>query len=255
MVNYIFLFFLLIAILFFLFNYNKIKFAVERQGLANENSEYIHPKIINNFITNQQNQYILEYATPRFQKSVVGSGLDNKIDNTVRNSQTAWIQKNDPIAKEIITKVCNMYNLPFENAEDLQVVKYEQGNYYKEHHDSFPFYEANFLSQGGHRVLTTLIYLNDDFEAGETRFVNLDKNIKPHKNSAIVFHSLDSENKRCHPKALHAGLPIKSGIKYIANVWIREGTFQYNIDTTSYDYIFNSILLSICKLFVALKVI
>jgi len=255
MVKYIFLFFLLIAILFLFLNYDKIKFIIEKQGLANENSEYIHPRTINNFITNQQNQYILEYSTPRFQQSVVGGGLENKVDNKVRNSQTAWIQKNDPIAKEIIMKVCNMYNLPFENAEDLQVVKYEKGNYYKEHHDSFPFYEPEFLSQGGHRVLTTLIYLNDDFEAGETRFVNLDKNIKPHKNSAIVFHPLDSENKRCHPKALHAGLPIKSGTKYVANVWIREGRFQYNIDTSSYDYIFNSILLSICKLFVALKVI
>jgi prolyl 4-hydroxylase len=57
-------------------------------------------------------------------------------------------------------------------------------------------------------------------------FATLDKNIKPVRNSAIVFHPLDKENKKCHPKALHAGLPLDSGEKYIANVWIRQGPFE-----------------------------
>jgi hypothetical protein len=39
------------------------------------------------------------------------------------------------------------------------VVKYEKGNFYKEHHDTFPHYEPEFLLEGGHRVLTVLIYL------------------------------------------------------------------------------------------------
>jgi prolyl 4-hydroxylase len=239
---YIFLFILVLLIFFLLINYEKINYIIERQGFADKNSEYIYPEIKTNFITNAQNQYILEYVKTNFKPSVVGGGINNKINDNVRNSQTAWISKYDPIVHEIIMKVCNKYNYSIEHAEDLQVVKYETGNYYKEHHDSFPYYEPDFLSQGGHRVLTTLIYLNDDFEEGETRFVNLDKNIKPHKNSAIVFHPLDSENKRCHPKALHAGLPIKSGTKYVANVWIRERPFTYQVDTWSYEFIFNSVV-------------
>jgi prolyl 4-hydroxylase len=239
---YIFLFVLLLLILFLFFNYERIKYVTERQGLADENSGYIYPQVVNNFINNDQNKYILEYAKPRFQPSVVGVGLFNEVDGSVRNSQTAWVPKENPVVKEIIINLCNKYNYPFENAEDLQVVKYDKDNFYKEHHDSYPYYQPDFLMQGGHRVLTALIYLNNEFEEGETKFVNLNKKIKPDKNSAIIFHPLDLENKKCHPKALHAGLPIKTGTKYIANIWIREEPFIYDIDFLSYDYFFNSII-------------
>jgi len=245
---YIFSFILILIILFFFIHSEKIIYVIERQGMANSDSGYIHPEIINNFITSRQNHEIMEYAKPLFKDSLIGGGSIQQKDLSVRNSQTAWVPRDNKTAKEIITKVCNMYNLPFENAEDLQVVKYEKGNYYREHHDSFPFYEPDFLSQGGHRVITALIYLNDNFEEGETRFVALDKNIKPQNNGAILFHPLDLDNKKCHPKALHAGLPIKSGTKYVANVWIREGPFKYHVDRSTYHFYFNDSILYLYRL-------
>jgi len=240
---YIFLFIIFLIILFIILNGQRIKNVLERQGLADENSEYIYPEIIPNLITENQNREILQYASSRFSPSVVGGGLKNIVDSQSRISETAWIPKENPIVRDIYQKICSKYNLNFENAEDLQVVKYEANNFYKAHHDSFPFYEPDFLSQGGHRVLTILIYLNDDFHGGETRFPNLDKTIKPVRNSAIVFHPLDKENKKCHPKALHAGMPVKYGTKYICNIWIRESPYKYDIDTRGYEYLFNSTLL------------
>jgi hypothetical protein len=62
-----------------------------------------------------------------------------------------------------------------------------------------------------------------------------------------VFHPLDKENKRCHPYALHAGLPVKSGIKYICNIWIRETPYKYEVDTNSYEFLFNSVVIKIYK--------
>jgi prolyl 4-hydroxylase len=226
-------------------NYERIKYVIERQDFSDENDDYIYPVIEDNFISNEQNLYILELASKKFNDSVVGTGLFNIVDSEIRNSKTAWLSKSDLVIKEIIMKVCNKYNYPFENAEDLQVVKYEEGNYYKEHHDSFPYYTSDFLFQGGHRVLTTLIYLNDNFEGGETRFVNLKKDIKPHKNTAVIFHSLNSENKKCHPKALHAGLPVKSGTKYVTNIWIREQPFSHDINIFCFDFIFTSTIVCI----------
>jgi len=244
---YIFLSIILVIILFILLNYQHIKHVIERQGLADENSDYIYPEVIHYFISEKQNREILEYASNLFTPSVVGGGIKNVVDSNIRKSQTAWITKDNPIVKEIYEKICNKYNLNIENAEDMQVVKYEKDNFYREHHDSFPFYEPDFLSQGGHRILTTLIYLNDDFQGGETRFVTLDKNIKPIRNSAIIFHPLEKTNKRCHPKALHAGMPIKSGVKYVCNIWFRETPYKYEINTRSYEYLFNSCLLFIYR--------
>jgi prolyl 4-hydroxylase len=249
MLYYIFLFIIFLIILFLLFNYNKIKAVIEKQGLADIKSEYIKPEIIPNIITDKQNRDILEFASTRFSPSVVGGGLFYVVDNQVRKSQTAWMPKENPIIKDLIQKICDQHNLKFENCEDMQIVKYEKDNYYKEHHDSFPFYDPDFLSQGGHRVLTTLIYLNDDFEGGETWFPNLSMNISPKRNNAVVFCPLDKTNKRCHPKALHGGNPVKSGTKYICNIWIRDEPYKYDIDPWSYDYLFNSTLLHIYKCF------
>jgi len=37
---------------------------------------------------------------------------------------------------------------------------------------------------------------------------------------------MGTTDARCHPKALHAGLPIKSGTKYVCNIWVRETKFR-----------------------------
>jgi len=246
MLYYIFLFLIIAIVIFVTVYYSRIIYIKNKIGFVHDSSPYIYPEIIDNYITPDQNRLILEFAKPLFKPSEVGGPLNN-VDTSIRNSYTAWIPKDNPIAKDIIIKACNKYNLPFENVEDMQVVKYEKGNFYNEHHDSFPHYEPEFLLEGGHRVLTVLIYLNNDFEEGETRFINLDKNFKPKPNSAIVFHPLDSENKCCHPKALHAGLPVKSGTKYIANIWIREAPFTYNRNLWSYENIINSIIVYTCS--------
>jgi len=247
---YIFWFFVILVfsiILFIFLNHKRINSVIERQGLAHIDSGYRHPEVVNNFITEEQNKYILEYASSRFYPSAVGGGLVNSVNDNIRKSQTAWVPKDDPVIKPIYMKLCSQYSQIFENAEDMQVVKYERDNYYREHHDSFPYYEPDFLSLGGHRILTALIYLNNDFEAGETRFPNLDKSFKPNRNSAIVFFPLDAEGKKCHPLALHAGLPIKSGIKYVCNIWIREEPYKYEVDTWSYNFLLDSTILYFYK--------
>jgi prolyl 4-hydroxylase len=116
-----------------------------------------------------------------------------------------------------------------ENAEPLQVVKYEPGGYYNEHHDACCDDDSKcdaFIQNGGQRVLTVLIYLNDSFEGGATEFPELKKMIKPPKYGCVIFHPLADNTNQCHPLALHRGMPVTSGTKYICNVWIREGCYK-----------------------------
>jgi prolyl 4-hydroxylase len=194
------------------------------RGYSKYSDEYILPVEHPNFITKKEADYILQTAAPMFKESLVVSGKDEDI----RKSETAWIEKTDPVVKNIVKRVCDLTGYPFKNAESVQVVKYEPSGYYNEHHDSCCDDVkgcTDFDDRGGQRVRTMLLYLSDDFEGGSTRFPELNREYKPVKCGGLLFHPLEKNGNRCHPYALHAGMPVISGTKYIANIWIREHEF------------------------------
>ena len=128
------------------------------------------------------------------------------------------------MVKPLFEKISQMYKIPFENAEDLQVIRYLPSQYYKEHHDSCCDDNSQcqeFVRRGGQRTITVLIYLNNEFGDGNTYFKNLDLKLKPPTGDAIVFFPLAKDTDKCHPYALHAGLPVTSGEKWVANLWFR----------------------------------
>jgi prolyl 4-hydroxylase len=186
---------------------------------------YTRPLLYKNVVSHEEARYILAKASDDFEESdtVGGRNFD------IRKSQTAWVKRDDPVASKIIQRVCDIIEYPIENAEDLQVVKYEPGGFYKDHHDSCcdeGEFCKTFSEKSGQRVLTMLIYLNDDFTGGSTTFKNLDLDVKPEKYGGVLFRPLEDGGNRCHPLALHRGNPIESGVKYICNVWVREGKFS-----------------------------
>ena len=193
-------------------------------GYAEDSEPYIKPHVYPDFITEEEADYIITTASSKFEESTILGGFVE----TIRKSKTGWIDRNDPVVKPIIEKVCAIEELPFENAEDLQVVEYEPNGFYNEHHDSCCDEDETckaFVKDGGHRVATMLIYLTDEFEGGGTSFPNLRLKLKPKKYSGILFHPLEESREKCHPNGLHAGLPVKSGKKYVANVWLRQREF------------------------------
>jgi prolyl 4-hydroxylase len=215
-----------IVVLFFfilaLITYNlKINKKIEEGfGFDNDPSQFIEPSIHPNFITKEDADYILEMAEYNYEDSII---VSYKADG-IRKSQTYWLDKDDPIAKKIITKVCAIDGYSIEQSEDIQVVKYEPNGYYKEHHDSCCDNNeiCRKFNKDGPRVLTMIIYLNNDFEGGETKFPNIDKKYTPEKYSGLLFYPMNKNGDKCHDNSLHAGMPVTSGQKYIANVWIRE---------------------------------
>lgn len=192
---------------------------------ADETDPYDRPYILQNFLTQDQCRAIINHSESKLIDSEV---LGGKHKN-VRDSQQHWIPKSDPLAKPLFEKVSKMFNIPFENGEDLQVVRYRPGQFYKEHHDSCCDDNENcsdFIKKGGQRVLTVLIYLNNEFEEGNTYFKNLDLKLKAATGDAIVFYPLAKGTNKCHPYALHSGMPVTSGTKWIANLWFREKKFN-----------------------------
>jgi prolyl 4-hydroxylase len=197
------------------------------RGYTHENAPWEEPQVVHNVLTPDECQQIIQKADPKFARSSL-VGIDGP--DSSRTSETAWISRDDPLARKIFDKVCQLTGKDFENCEDLQVVRYKPGTFYRAHHDSCcEDSEAcrSFENQGGQRVGTLLVYLNSEFQDGETHFPKHgDVKMRANPGSAIFFRPLGSDEAKCHPKALHAGLPITSGTKYVCNAWVREGNFK-----------------------------
>jgi prolyl 4-hydroxylase len=195
------------------------------RGFSAYSNQWEDPVTIKEIITPDECQYIIKKTEPNFSRSVTVEGADQ-----TRTSDTAWISKDDPVARKILQKACELTGKTLENCEDIQVVRYNPGTFYKPHHDSCCDNSQKcreFEARGGQRVGTLLVYLNDAFTEGETHFPNNgDIKMKVDPGNGIFFRPLDSDDSKCHPKALHAGLPVSSGIKYICNAWVREGEFK-----------------------------
>lgn len=213
-----------VIILLFYTNECRENFVLE---FCDEKDEYIKPTVHEGIITEEEAEYILKEAEKLFEQSeVVGTG----VDLTSRRSSTAWLRKKeDEKIRKIIQRICDLTNMPIENAEDLQVVKYLPNGYYRPHHDSCCDKNdacKKFEEDGGQRVVTMVIYLNDGFKGGETNFPNLKMRLKAPKCGGLLFYPLEKGGNRCHPHALHEGTDVIEGVKYIANVWIRENKFR-----------------------------
>ena len=63
--------------------------------------------------------------------------------------------------------------------------------------------------------------LNDDYEGGETSFPNLDIKYKLKKGDCLFFHTLDNYDALTS-MALHGGQPVKSGEKWVCNLWVHK---------------------------------
>ena len=197
------------------------------RGFTDEDAAWDPPVPVGPVLTPEECKAVVEWAEPRFKRSTLVA--DTTVDST-RTSETAWLPRDHPFSEKIIAKVLELTNSTFENCEDIQIVRYKPGQYYRPHHDACcedNKHCINFENEGGQRIGTLLVYLNDDFKGGETRFPNWnDTRLKAPIGGGIFFRPLGRDDCRCHPLALHGGEPPTEGTKYLCNVWVREGRFK-----------------------------
>ena len=74
----------------------------------------------------------------------------------------------------------------------------------------------------GYEVYPGNTYEGDTFKEAIGR---LKKKYKLPTGNGVLWAMNNKDGNQVHPKAEHCGLPIKSGEKWIANVWVRSGTF------------------------------
>ena len=176
-----------------------------------------------NFITDEECQFMIEAAQKQFMRTTT---LGKEIEG-YRVADGAWLNDSSEIVKNYRKKVSEISGFPTENMELIHIVKYEVGGEYKSHHDFFhpgEGYYDNEMKRGGQRSKTALVYLNEDFTGGETEFPKVNIRIQPQKRKLVLWDNA-FEDESPDYDSLHAGLPVISGTKYIAVIWIRFGKF------------------------------
>jgi prolyl 4-hydroxylase len=173
---------------------------------------------IDNILNSEECDQLIKYSKYKKLTDSVIFNNNNNIVNSNRKSKTTWFKLHE---NEIETKCSSiakrLTNKNDNNLEELQLVYYPKGGYFKTHYDvtKNTYVKTNVTS----REYTLLIYLNDVEEGGETVFPYLNLEIKPQKGKGILFRTLDDDD-RIIPESLHGGKPVIKGNKWICNKWI-----------------------------------
>jgi prolyl 4-hydroxylase len=173
-------------------------------------------RVFKGLMTPQECSYLIRAAEPLFQPSMIYDDSGREIRNPIRTSDGAgiyWLLE-DPAIHALNRRIAKATGSSYDQGEPLQVLRYVPGQEYRPH---FDFLEA----VDNPRPWTALIYLNDDYEGGATRFVKTDLDVRGDTGDVLVFGNAGADGKR-DPLSEHAGLPVTAGTKYLATRWIRE---------------------------------
>ena len=173
---------------------------------------YPKPVVIENFLSENERIHIKQEAKSKLHVSTVDK--DRRVDEQIRKSETAWLSTEDPIVRSVVERCVSRTDRPIENCEQLQVLRYREGGHYNPHQDVF-YQDKN------KRLYTFIIALNDEYEGGETAFPYLDEKYKLKAGDALFFHTLDNYGLDT-TDALHGGQPVKSGEKWVCNLWVHK---------------------------------
>lgn len=128
----------------------------------------------------------------------------------------------DLIVEMIRSRIANQLGAPLGCLEMSQVLHYEVGQEFVLHCDFLdPSAMREEIARNGQRVVTVLIYLNEDFEGGETSFPRLQIDHRGRIGDALIFGSLDAAG-RPNPDSQHAGCPPTKGEKWVFSQWVRD---------------------------------
>ncbi|CAK8574438.1 unnamed protein product [Lathyrus sativus] len=196
------------------------------------------PRIIllHNFLSSEECDYLRAVALPRLKISTVVDVKTGKgVQSDVRTSSGMFLNGDErkyPMIQAIEKRISVYSQVPVENGELMQVLRYEKNQFYRPHHDYFA--DTFNLKRGGQRIATMLMYLGDNVEGGETHFPmagsgecscggKLSKGIcvKPTKGDAVLFWSMGLDGKS-DPESVHGGCPVLSGEKWSATKWMRQ---------------------------------
>ena len=208
--------------------------------------------LVRDFLSHAECDFLIQAGDGIWQPApVVGKGAGELSPS--RTSSTCFLARED--LPDYMRKVSALTSKPVEHCELPQVGRYLPSQQYKhvrdekdlalkssfekrigsslllfcnftQHFDAFDLGNEDgrrFAQNGGQRVVTVLVYLNDCVQGGQTDFPAMNIQVAPRKGTAVVFFPATVDGY-LDKRALHAALPAID-TKYVSQVWVRQGNY------------------------------
>ncbi|HVM22474.1 MAG TPA: 2OG-Fe(II) oxygenase [Sphingomicrobium sp.] len=179
-------------------------------------AERPYVRVFDRLLTPEECGYLIEATGDSFEPSMVYNRERELVRDTIRTSDGAtfhWLIE-DPAVHALNRRIASATGTSFDQGEALQVLRYSPGQQYRPHFDFVP-------DAQNQRLWTALIYLNEDYEGGETQFVETGLTFRGRTGDVLLFRNALPDGS-IDDAARHAGLPVNSGTKYLATRWVRE---------------------------------
>lgn len=169
-------------------------------------------------------EHVIKKSLPFLQPSTVLGGRE---DASIRTSSTCNLGHiRDPFIDQLDGLIAGALGLPESYGETIQVQRYEVGELYKPHLDTFnphPGSESykKHIAGRGQRSWTFMVYLNEVERGGHTDFERIKQRFRPKAGRAVIWNNLTPDGYP-NPFALHQGMPVKAGSKTIITKWFRD---------------------------------
>ena len=140
------------------------------------------------------------------------------------NSEFAFeLEDFDLVLAVAQARIAAAMSLPVAQFEPPNALHYKRGQAFSRH---FDFLDpaapalARDIAANGQRIATFLLYLNDDYEGGETQFPMVDLRHRGAAGDALYFANIDASGAPDR-LTLHEGLPPTRGEKWLLSQFVR----------------------------------
>lgn len=133
------------------------------------------------------------------------------------------LERMDVVLAVVRERIARAAGLPVPGLEWTQVLHYAVGQTFDWHVDwldpALPGYAADLVARG-QRIATCLVFLNDDFDGGETAFEAGGLKHRGRKGDALMWANTLPDGT-VDRRTRHAGLPPTRGEKWVLSQWLR----------------------------------
>lgn len=184
-------------------------------------------RLIPRFLDEAVTEWLIEKARGRLRRALVYETLSRK--TTVSSTRTNTAATLNMIDTDFICvlaqrRMAACVKIPFRQLEPISILHYEEGQEITEHYDfvdpNVPNY-AQEIATKGQRVVTFLVYLNEDYDGGETAFTKLGITHKGRRGDALYFVNALPDGS-ADERTLHAGRPPAQGSTWIVSQFMRD---------------------------------